>query len=71
MAIAASIISLATTVGVDVIAEGVETEAQAATLHRLGCKAAQGFLWTPAISHPFTRTGAIATHTEEVHAPSS
>lgn len=69
VAIAASIISLAATVGVDVIAEGVESHAQAATLHRLGCSAAQGFLWSPAITHPFTTTGAIARHTEEVLAP--
>jgi len=31
--------------GLDVVAEGVETEAQAAALRALGCGRAQGFLY--------------------------
>jgi EAL domain-containing protein (putative c-di-GMP-specific phosphodiesterase class I) len=31
--------------GVDVVAEGVETEAQAAALQALGCEYAQGYLY--------------------------
>lgn len=49
LAIVASLVSLAAAVNVDVIAEGVETEEQAATLRRLGCTAAQGYLWSPAV----------------------
>jgi EAL domain-containing protein (putative c-di-GMP-specific phosphodiesterase class I) len=32
-----------------VVAEGVETEQQAAVLRDLGCDAAQGFLFAPAL----------------------
>lgn len=49
-AIVESVISLARALGLDVIAEGVEREAQAATLVELGCTAAQGFLFAPALS---------------------
>ncbi|WP_431283370.1 putative bifunctional diguanylate cyclase/phosphodiesterase [Humitalea sp. 24SJ18S-53] len=38
-------LSMARSLGLDVVAEGVETEAQAATLRALGCTAAQGFLY--------------------------
>jgi diguanylate cyclase (GGDEF)-like protein/PAS domain S-box-containing protein len=50
LAIVASIIDLARAVGVDVVAEGVETPEQAALLRRLGCVTAQGWLWSPAVS---------------------
>jgi EAL domain-containing protein (putative c-di-GMP-specific phosphodiesterase class I) len=49
MAIAASIIDLARAVGVKVVAEGVETPAVADLLRGLGCDAAQGWLWSPAV----------------------
>jgi EAL domain-containing protein (putative c-di-GMP-specific phosphodiesterase class I) len=61
-AIVASLISLAATVGLDVIAEGVETDDQAEMLRRLGCAYAQGFLWSPAVPigelRPHLRTPA-------------
>jgi diguanylate cyclase (GGDEF)-like protein/PAS domain S-box-containing protein len=44
-AIAASIISMATALGVNVVAEGVESEDQAAMLRDLGCSLGQGFLF--------------------------
>jgi EAL domain-containing protein (putative c-di-GMP-specific phosphodiesterase class I) len=44
-----SIVSLAKTLGTQVIAEGVETEAQLEELMRLGCGAAQGFLFAAAL----------------------
>ncbi|MCW2585400.1 MAG: hypothetical protein JWN55_916 [Frankiales bacterium] len=47
--IVASLISLAASVGVQVVAEGVETAAQADLLRRLGCPFGQGFLWSPAV----------------------
>jgi diguanylate cyclase (GGDEF)-like protein/PAS domain S-box-containing protein len=47
--IIASIISLAHSLGLVALAEGVETQAQADRLRELGCDLAQGFLWSPAV----------------------
>jgi diguanylate cyclase (GGDEF)-like protein len=44
-AIARTIILLAQSLGMRVIAEGVEDAAQASTLHRLGCRMMQGFFF--------------------------
>ena len=41
-----AILSLGRNLGVEVIAEGVETTQQAQVLHRLGCSAVQGFLFS-------------------------
>ncbi len=43
--IIATIIALAERLGMSVVAEGVETEAQAEALRQLGCTAGQGFLY--------------------------
>ena len=48
-AVVAAILSLAHALGLHVIAEGVETQLQANQLIALGCPAAQGFLWSPAV----------------------
>lgn len=48
-AIVASVIDLAAKLGVECVAEGVETLQQASLLHELGCRAGQGFLWSPAV----------------------
>jgi EAL domain-containing protein (putative c-di-GMP-specific phosphodiesterase class I) len=48
-AIVASLISLAGAVGLEVVAEGVETADQADLLRRLGCTYAQGYLWSRAV----------------------
>jgi diguanylate cyclase (GGDEF)-like protein len=51
-AIIRSIVDLGHALGVDVVAEGVETEAQLRELHAIGCDAAQGFLFgCPIASH--------------------
>ena len=42
--LAAAIIAMANTLGLDVVAEGVEEEAQLQRLQELGCRRAQGFL---------------------------
>jgi diguanylate cyclase (GGDEF)-like protein/PAS domain S-box-containing protein len=44
---AAAILQLSAAIGADMIAEGVETEAEATTLRELGYTAAQGFLFAP------------------------
>jgi predicted signal transduction protein with EAL and GGDEF domain len=49
LAIVASMVDLARTMQMTTIAEGVETVEQAGLLHALGCTAAQGFLWSPAV----------------------
>ena len=43
-AVVRAIVTLGHTLGKEVVAEGVETEAQLAFLRRLSCDAAQGFL---------------------------
>lgn len=48
-AIAGTIIDLARSLDLDVIAEGVETHGQRDTLRRLGCTLAQGWLFSPAV----------------------
>jgi EAL domain-containing protein (putative c-di-GMP-specific phosphodiesterase class I) len=50
------ILALAEELGITTIAEGVETELQAAELQRLGCKIAQGYLY----SRPLTFEDAMA-----------
>ncbi|HMD46294.1 MAG TPA: EAL domain-containing protein [Acidimicrobiales bacterium] len=46
-----SIIHLASRLGLEVVAEGVETEAQLAELARLSCRYGQGYLWSrPALA---------------------
>ncbi|MFC4785478.1 sensor domain-containing protein [Nocardioides sp. MAHUQ-72] len=59
-AIAASIVELARALGLVAVAEGVETPEDARMLQELGCDAAQGWLWSPAVSSATAReTGAL------------
>jgi diguanylate cyclase (GGDEF)-like protein len=46
-AIVASVVSMASALGLDVIAEGVESEMQAVALRELGCPLAQGYYFGP------------------------
>ena len=46
-AIVHALITLSKTLGISAVAEGVETEKQAAQLANMGCRAAQGFLFSP------------------------
>jgi diguanylate cyclase (GGDEF)-like protein/PAS domain S-box-containing protein len=62
-AIAKASIGLARELGIGVIAEGVETAEQARLLHEWGCRHAQGFYFSAALSpdeiEPFLRSGNI------------
>lgn len=44
LAVAAAVVNLATGLGLEVVAEGIETEAQRTSLLALGCRHGQGFL---------------------------
>jgi len=47
--IVSAIVGLAHGLGIGVVAEGIETQAQLAVLRRLGCDRGQGFLFSPAV----------------------
>ena len=48
-AIVASMLDLGTSIGIGVVAEGIETQAQAEHLLRIGCPYGQGFLFSAAV----------------------
>ena len=48
-ALAAAVMTLASSLDLDVIAEGIELPEQASRLRELGCRLAQGFLYNPAL----------------------
>ena len=49
-AIVTAVVNLALALGLDPVAEGIETEQQRADLYRLGCVYGQGFLIAPPMS---------------------
>jgi diguanylate cyclase (GGDEF)-like protein len=49
LAIAVSIIDLARTAQLTTVAEGIESLAQLSLLRKAGCRAGQGYLWSPAL----------------------
>jgi diguanylate cyclase (GGDEF)-like protein/PAS domain S-box-containing protein len=49
-AIVSSVLNLARAIGLDCIAEGIETTGHLEVLQELGCQLGQGFLWSPAVS---------------------
>jgi diguanylate cyclase (GGDEF)-like protein/PAS domain S-box-containing protein len=53
-AIVAAVVDLADAMGIDAVAEGVETNDQLAALRKLGCRVAQGYLFSrPVPAHQF------------------
>lgn len=57
LAITSSVLGLASSIGVPAVAEGVETLGQLATLRRLGCARAQGYLWSRPV--PFAQIAGV------------
>jgi diguanylate cyclase (GGDEF)-like protein/PAS domain S-box-containing protein len=55
VSIVRTVVGLAYSLGLDVVAEGVETEEQMALLKDLGCPLAQGFLFSPAVDSEATK----------------
>ena len=60
-----AILSLARTLNIDVIAEGVEKEEQKLLLNRLGCRLGQGYLFNP----PMTFDKVINAYKNSDHSP--
>jgi EAL domain-containing protein (putative c-di-GMP-specific phosphodiesterase class I) len=61
--LAAAIVAMGNALGLQVVAEGVETAAQARELRRIGCRSAQGYLFSrpgpPAAVTSIMRAGAV------------
>jgi len=65
-----TVVGLAYSLGLDVVAEGVETEEQHALLADLGCTFAQGFLFSPAVDGE-AATAMLAGRLARPRAPDS
>ncbi|QND69607.1 EAL domain-containing protein (plasmid) [Mesorhizobium loti] len=61
-----TVIDLGRTLGIDVMAEGVETEADRQTLLKLGCRTAQGFLFSKAVPLNQAIDLAVKEHAKEL-----
>jgi diguanylate cyclase (GGDEF)-like protein len=69
-AIVSGVVGLARSLGLQTVVEGVETEAEAATLLELGCRRAQGYLVAPAVpAHEFVKILTSSTPAGGVGAP--
>jgi EAL domain-containing protein (putative c-di-GMP-specific phosphodiesterase class I) len=70
-AIVASVIDLAHAFDLGVVAEGIETRAQADWLQRMGCDLGQGFLWArpvPAAELPEVLDHIAHVNRTQIHA---
>ena len=67
LAVVQALIGLGRALSLDVVAEGVESQAQADALRRLGCRTGQGFLWChPIVPEQFL--AQLIERTEVAHA---
>jgi len=62
LALLQGIVTVASALGIDVVAEGVETEQQQQLLRKMGCSFGQGYLYSPAV--PIDRVAAITAQVE-------
>ncbi|WP_192357092.1 putative bifunctional diguanylate cyclase/phosphodiesterase [Mesorhizobium mediterraneum] len=60
-----TVIDLGRTLGIEVMAEGVETEADRQILYKLGCRTAQGFLFSKAVPLNQALDLAVKEHAKE------
>ena len=65
-AIVSAVVAIARALDLEVIAEGVETEAQRALLQTQGCDAYQGYLFSPAL--PIAEFDAMLQRHHDAHA---
>jgi EAL domain-containing protein (putative c-di-GMP-specific phosphodiesterase class I) len=63
-ALVASVLGMARALGIEVVAEGVEDVAQRDELRRLGCRYAQGYLWSRPVPEP--QASELLEHTFDV-----
>jgi diguanylate cyclase (GGDEF)-like protein len=63
LAVAAAVVNLATGLGLEVVAEGIETEAQRLALLALGCRLGQGFLLARPMAEAEAREFLVAAST--------
>ncbi|MER9125782.1 bifunctional diguanylate cyclase/phosphodiesterase [Mesorhizobium sp. M0959] len=61
-----SVIDLGNMLGIEVMAEGVETEADRQTLHKLGCRTAQGYLFSKAVPLSQALEMAVKQHAKQL-----
>jgi diguanylate cyclase (GGDEF)-like protein len=62
-ALVRGILSLAKALGLALVSEGIETEAQLEALEKMGCPLAQGFLWSRAVpAGEFPTMAPVAAH---------
>ena len=61
-AVVRMIVELAHTLNMEVIAEGVETEEQAALLEEMGCDMAQGYLFSEPLTAKAATDLVVAVH---------
>ncbi len=61
-----TVIDLGRTLGIEVMAEGVETEADRQILHKLGCRTAQGFLFSKAVTLTQALEFAVKEHAKDL-----
>lgn len=61
-----SVIDLGNMLGIEVMAEGVETEADRQTLYKLGCRTAQGFLFSKAVPRSEALDLAVKQHANQL-----
>jgi EAL domain-containing protein (putative c-di-GMP-specific phosphodiesterase class I)/ActR/RegA family two-component response regulator len=64
-----AVLALGRELGLDIVAEGIETESVAATLHGFGCATGQGYLFDRPLDEAALTARLAATHTPPLGAP--